>query len=287
MPVSLFLISTLGLGAVAVLVLVADVVVGVVPRRRVEEFARLHSLRVTPANEAQIIAYRATTRRWRTAGFAVGALVPLAVTGPVFLNFQWALAGWFGGAALAELRVAQLVRGPRASASLMPRRVSDYLPRAGRWAVPGAIVMCALTAAYCVARRGTHPDTDLGDVAFWAFLGLGLGFVALAAQRYILRRPQPLAEPDQLAADDAIRSRSMHVLAAAGMVLVGSCLSAQLDVANVLHHNHTTGVFDAALGFGFPIAGRILAYWPSAPRRSGSAPSTPSKPAKPSAPEPA
>ena len=262
LPVSFIAILV---SAFAVLLLMtANAVVGKVPRRRVEEFARLHSLRVTPGNGNQIIAYRATTRRWRTVGFTVGVLTTVTVTGMHYIGSAWALAGWFAGAAVAELRVAHLDRGSgAASASLVSRRAGDYLPWAGRWAVPATMALCVVTGAYCFARHGSHPEGDLNAMTLCTVIGLGIGLVAMAAQRYVLRRPQPLAEPDRMAADDAIRSRSLHVLAAAGMVLVGSCVGSQLAAADVLLHNKVTTLVDALFVVAFPIAGRILAYWPA------------------------
>ncbi|NUR60495.1 MAG: hypothetical protein HOV87_17810 [Catenulispora sp.] len=265
MSASLIASAVLAIGLL--LAITARAVIGVVPRRRVEEFARLHRLPVTVANGNQIIVYRATTRRWRAVGFAAGVLIPAAVTGSALLSFPWALAGWFAGAAVAELRVAHLDRDPglRASASLTPRRTAEYLPRAGRWAVPGAMACCVATAVLCAACHGAHPAGDLGDVGLWTALGLGAGAVALAAQRHILRRPQPVASPDRLAADDAIRSRSMHVLAASGMVLAGLCVSAQLGAAAILPPDHTATAVHALLGVVVPFLGRLLAYWPSRP----------------------
>jgi hypothetical protein len=146
---------------------------------------------------------------------------------------------------------------------LVSRQSTDYLPWAGRWAVPASMVLCLLTAAICGARHGAHPEGNLGAAALCTVVGLGVGAVALAAMRYVLRRPQPLAEPDRMAADDAIRSRSLHVLAAAGMVLVGSCVEAQLDAADIMQHNHVTGITEVLFAIAFPIAGRILAYWPA------------------------
>jgi hypothetical protein len=274
LPVSL--LGLLVLGVVLLFVTTARAVVGVVPRRRVEEFARLHSLSVTPDNGNQIIVYRATTRRWRAIGFALGLLIPLGVAESFYVSFLWALTGWFAGAAVAELRVAHLDRGPRASASLTPRRFADYLPRAGRWAVPAALACSVLTAVYCAARHDAHPAGDLGRTLLWTALGLGLGAVALAAQRHILRRPQPLASPDRTAADDAIRSRSMHVLAAAGLVLVGTCIDSQLTAADLVPYDHTSIAYHGLFLVGLPFAGRILAYWPSTPR--GSSPPPPPAP---------
>jgi hypothetical protein len=44
----------------------------------------------------------------------------------------------------------------------------------------------------------------------------------------VLDRPQPVLPPDQLAADDAIRSRSLHVLAGAEATLVLYAVGFQL-----------------------------------------------------------
>lgn len=263
MPVPLFAI--LGLTVAVMVLLTLNAMVGAVPRRRVEEFARLHSLRVTPGNGNQIIAYRATTRRWRAAGFTLGVLATYVISWRgSFIGLEWALAGWFAGAAVAELRVAHLDRGPgTASASLASRRAGDYLPRVGRWAVPGSMALCVLTGVYGFAQQDSHPEGDRSALILCTAIGLGVGAIALAAQRHVLRRPQPLAEPDRMAADDAIRSRSLHVLAAAGMVLVGSCVGSQLVAADVLQHNQATVVIDWLLVLALPIIGRTLAYWPS------------------------
>jgi hypothetical protein len=119
----------------------------------------------------------------------------------------------------------------------------------------------ALTEA---VRAHTDPDQsiDVGALALWTVLGVTVGMLTLASQRYVLRRPQPHAEPDRLAADDAIRSRSMHVLAGAGMTLVLYCVLGQLTAAGSLTRPTT-----ALLLLGNPLAGRVLAYWPWSPAR--------------------
>lgn len=238
-------------GSVAVLSVSA--LIGGVPRRRVEEFAKLHSLTVTANNGNQIIAYRATTRRWRTLGLLTSIVVQIVVGHGLTVVSTWALAGWFAGAIVAELRVAHLARGERAAASLVPRESADYLPPAGRWAVPGALVLC-VAAAFAA-----------GSVGPWTVLGLAIGAVALAAHHRVLRRPQPQAEPDRIAADDAIRSRSLHVLAASGMVLVLYCVLGQLDASHRMF-GHRWAV-TVTFAVGAPLAGRVLAYWPWAPKR--------------------
>jgi hypothetical protein len=46
-----------------------------------------------------------------------------------------------------------------------------------------------------------------------------LPFLLEVLQRWIVRRPQPLVEPDLLAADDAIRSQSVHSICGSGMAI--------------------------------------------------------------------
>jgi len=64
--------------------------------------------------------------------------------------------------------------------------------------------------------------------AAWFAAALVVTAVVRVAQQRVLRRPQPLAAPDVLAADDAIRSRSMHSLAGGGAALVLYCVLGQL-----------------------------------------------------------
>jgi hypothetical protein len=248
------------------LVLTARALWGSVSRKRVEGFAKLHSLTVTAGNGNQIIAYRATTRRWRTAGLLLGVAVQIVLGGHFSIQFWWVLAGWFAGAIVAELRVAQLAREPRAAASLTPRRTADYLPAFGRWAVPAALAACVGVAVLGAARNASGRTVDAGLLELWTVLGVAVGAATLASQRYVLRRPQPHVDADRLAADDAIRSRSMHVLAGAGMTLVLYCVLGQLAGSKMLA-GPPTGAISGLLLLGNPILGRILAYWPWSPDR--------------------
>lgn len=259
-PIGLFFLLPVLALPVSLLVLAVRALRGSVSRRRVEEFAKLHSLEVTAANGNQVIAYRATTRRWRTAGLLFGVGIQVLAGAAFTIQFWWVLAGWFAGAVVAELRVAHLGRAPRAAASLARRQIADYLPAVGRWAVPTAVAVCLATALINALRSHSDQSIEVGPLALWTALGVAVGALTLASQRYVLRRPQPRVEPDRLAADDAIRSRSMHVLAGAGMTLVLYCVLGQLIAAGT----PTRPVY-ALLLLGNPMAGRILAYWPSTP----------------------
>jgi hypothetical protein len=43
-------------------------------------------------------------------------------------------------------------------------------------------------------------------------------------------RPQPAADPEELAVDDALRSTSVHAVAGAGLAIVLLCLSVQVGL---------------------------------------------------------
>jgi hypothetical protein len=84
------------------------------------------------------------------------------------------------------------------------------------------------------------------------------------AQRWILHRPQPLARPNLLAADDAIRTASVRALATVGTALVLPYLAVGL-----VHCNQAieATVLNALIGLA-ALASVVLALvaW-SAPRR--------------------
>jgi hypothetical protein len=89
-----------------------------------------------------------------------------------------------------------------------------------------------------------------------------------AVQNGILRRAQPLAEPDVIAADDAIRSRSLHVLAGGGGALVILCVTAQFGAAHVIGEVHPMLDFVRAVGIGAAGAcGWLVATGLHPPRR--------------------
>jgi hypothetical protein len=208
-----------------------------VTRTRLERFAQRHHLEITPGNGNRVIAYLATTRRWRTTGLVAGLVVslswyawrsPHAGSLQIRVDAVYLFVGWFGGALLAEARMVRGNLGPRRAASLEPRRASSYLP-GWAWAlVPAAAVATAAVTGvveFAALRRGVTADPVLG----WLVAALALAAVIRATQRHVLRRSQPVADPDITAADDAIRSRSLHVLAGGGVVLISYCALAQLS----------------------------------------------------------
>jgi hypothetical protein len=236
---------------------------GPVSRARLARFASRHRLTITVDNGEQVIRYLAQTRRWRSAGLVVGAVVSSVASiphGTVRVDFLALLAGWFVGALVAEVRLAAgagaLGQPGRRVASLRSRNQSAYLGPVVRGLLPAAVALSTGTAVVTVVVDGAPRWRYL---AVW-LTGLAVaGSVAWVARR-VLRRRQPALAPDRLAADEAIRSRSLHVLHAAGATLVLYCVLFQLAQLGPLLAPGTTGYavvpVTAALGiFAVPLLG--------------------------------
>jgi hypothetical protein len=209
----------------------ADLASGPVSRARLALFARRHNLVITAANGNQVIRYLATTRRWRVGGAWFSALALLAMSiglGSVQVSLLVLAVGWFGGALIAEVRLAPVRAGPRRAASVAPRLPESYLARPTWLLLPAAgwVSVAVAVLILIVAARGGGVT---GPAAVgWSTLAIVLAVVVDVVRHGVLRRGQPVAAPDVLAADDAMRSRSLHVLTGCGFVLVSFCVIGQL-----------------------------------------------------------
>lgn len=192
---------------------------GPMPRSRVRAFARHHRLAITPDNGDAVIRYLAVTRRWRSAGLGLTASIGLgwAFFSGASVTLLAVFAGWFAGALAAEMHLAAVSHGPKRSALLRTRRPEDYVGPT-LWWLP--VVSAAVGVPLVVAA---------GGAAVWPAAALSVLAVVVFVRRRVLLRAQPAAEPDVVLADDAVRSRSMHVLSGGGFVLVSFCLLASLD----------------------------------------------------------
>jgi hypothetical protein len=225
---------------------------GRVSRYRLRAFAKRHRLTITVANGNWVIRYLATTRRWRTAGFLAGLLVSVAWAlsqGTLQITFLALFSGWFVGALVAEIRLARTSFASRRAASLTARVPAMYLPRTAWWLVPGLAVGSVAGAVYTWVRVGTPEPT----VWLLAGVAVAIAVVVNRVQARVVGRPQAAEAPDVVAADDAIRSRSLHVLTGGGATLVVYCICGQLFAAAHLFGEAGSGMQ------GVAAAGSLLA----------------------------
>jgi len=250
-----------------------------VSRQRVETFARRQGLQVTVSNGPLIIDYLAVTRRWRTAGVLIAVLVAVvwsAAGHQLSLEFVNVLAAWFLGAVAAEWAIAgPRPTGPRA-ASLVPRRLTDYVRR-----VPARVPYVAATLSVAIAGAAavaspvapplvSAPRWQIGGIAVAAVLSVA---AVWAVQRRVLHRPQPLDAADVVAADDAIRSRSLHVLLGAAIALSIYCVAWQCNILGPLVDVGSLRQLLSAGGVGMllgPVWGFVTATTPFHVRRASS-----------------
>ncbi|HEY6532603.1 MAG TPA: hypothetical protein VIY72_09875 [Acidimicrobiales bacterium] len=196
---------------------------GQVTRRSAAFWASERGLTLTIENEPMVTGYLRTAGLLRRIGVVAGLVLPVL--------FAWALglrpgSGWFGpgwifagylvGALYAEVSLRRPA-GRRASAT--PRRLADYLRPSlliGQWVLAG-LVVAAATAALVTPGAGERLGMTLAPVVVVAALGLVSAPLLVMTERWLVRRPQPVVSPSQLAADDAIRSQSVQSIAASGM----------------------------------------------------------------------
>lgn len=201
-------------------------------------------LDLSPRATPPVQAYLDRARRGRLVGAVAGLLTPMvgnAVLGeplppPLDFGLLDALVGYSLGALLAEASVGRPRAGERPAASLLPREVRDYLaPWRLRLLRGGAVAALTLVALVPVLYAGEE-SADVPPAPVIATTVVVLWAAVEAALRGVVRRRRGTVEPDLVAADDAIRSSSLHALAAAGASL-------QLLIASV--HLMVVGAADA------------------------------------------
>lgn len=247
-----FLLLPVFLGAILVL---ATTPFRDVTRERLERFAARQSLPITPGNGLAVIRYLATTRRWRGGGLLV--TVAGGVTEAIVTHRQLPIGtaalflGWFVGAVIAEWRVSVVTgHGHRRAASLVPRRAGGYVAAHVRLPVfISLVVLLAGQFAALAARPGYRMGVLLGA-------GVVAAAVIAAVARHVLLRAQPAADLDVLAADESIRSRSLHVLAGSALAIAGYLGAATITAVLTGGGARASAV---VLGLGFPLLGICVA----------------------------
>ena len=246
--------------------------------REVDDFADRSGLATSRASRRFIAHHLTMGRRFRLVMVvAVLVLPPLAgealgASGGGFsLSSTVVLWACMAGTLLAELSVTRPTGTARA-ASLVPREPAAYLSRPLLW---GPVVAGLLAAAVWggVAFLSPGPAGSAGSAggagpsrADGPTIVAGVAFALLVpllvsgAQRWILRRPQPLVGPELVAADDAVRAASVRNLAALGSALVLLGLAAGLlQYVEVVDVVAVDWLFGAAAGVSLVLA--LVSWW--------------------------
>jgi hypothetical protein len=160
---------------------------------------------------------------WGGTHLQPGPPFPLSILGN---PAAWA-TGYLVGATVAEL-TRRRPGAPRVrAAALVPRRLGDYLPAWMPWIERVvALVVVGLTPLAGRTVPGRSPRVDLAIAAGVAAVGV-VAMVEVAL-RWMVGRPQPVASPDELAVDDALRSTAIHRAAGAGLAALLFLLGRQL-----------------------------------------------------------
>lgn len=205
------------------------------PDRRTH-WAGAHGVAVTPTNRALVAWWVQLSGTLRVIGAVSGMVLgtlfdrAFAVSTSTGIGFWvWIVLGWVAGGTWAWEVVTRSSDRPAGAASLVPRRPADYVPGPIRWA---PVAAAALTVAIAASGRWLGPIEDpqgfpvAGPVARW-LLAIGAVVLAVAATAMVSRvvaRGQAAADPDVLAADDAIRATTIHLIsggATAAILLLG------------------------------------------------------------------
>ena len=259
-----------------------------------DTWAGRHGLELTPVSRPWVETYLRTGRNLRQVCALGGIVVPATVHAATGLDLHvsglvWLLVGYLVGCLWSELALTRAPAGTRRAASLVTRRLSDYLPRRMRVTqvvLPTLAVALGVlaTAAYRWNRSAQFRDlsadrangivrtvpnaTDQllhSGARVAAVLAPIIMVVAWLAERYIIRRPQPVVDPSLVAADDALRSSSVHLLGASGMAAVCLLIASQCGYFLTLEHSPLQWIAGPGTVLGFVGAFVIFRYWRNAP----------------------
>ena len=203
----------------------------VVTSRDIRRWSERSSLVLQPDEKRPV---RRAIRTTRTAGL-VGALAGF-VLAPVLVGVMvGSLASWTiaAGTMVAGLLVGELRShrpiGAVTAAQLSIRSVDQYLPArvsdACRGIAVAAMVLIGVAALIPSITLGTGSRPTAVQVAMILLVAPLTVALVERAQRWIVSRPQPATDARAVQIDDALRARSVHVLAGAELFLVTLLLS--------------------------------------------------------------
>ncbi len=170
--------------------------------RDADSWAREMGVDLTARSEALIVSYFSRTRAFRIAGALFGFVSPIAYAAnqqealprPYGNSLVVALVGYLVGAVMAELTFTR-PRSRRATATLAPRELHQYLPRGMSHALrAAAVITLALVPLYLVVPT-RHPRVEVGQLLGWGLLPVLLAVGVEMLQRHIVRRPSHSVTP--------------------------------------------------------------------------------------------
>lgn len=211
--------------------------------------------------------------KWRSMGGFIGFVVPLGTRVP---GLEMML-GYLIAAILFELRSASVTRTTGHTAALVPRSIQDYVPRRPLMQFRVACSLAILTsiAMMVVPLRATVQDQPLGEAPWMVGVGvLLLWLINEVSLRVIAGRRQPTGSLDLVAADDALRSASMHAVLGAGIGIALLLFGASMLTFGLEAEMQLVRWVGPWLGLGGMILGIVswLTFGPDTPwtvRRSG------------------
>jgi hypothetical protein len=211
-----------------------------ISRGDLRRWTKTNGIDVVDENRAIV---RASIRRIRVAGIASAFLGILAIPYALQRDTLADLTSWLLTATLftVGLVIAELLthrpRGMVASASLEARSVARYLPpaimRASRAAGLAGMLLILAAPAVPAITLGSGSFPRLGVVLLVLFGAPATVLVTERVQRWIVERPQPVVSATLLATDEAMRARSIHILAGSALFLEVQFLSVGLWAVGV------------------------------------------------------
>ena len=232
-----------------------------VTERSLQRFTDRHEVARTGEADAFLRRLLFRWRAMRLAGAAIGLSVPsLAFATGLHVSSALSLgvAGYLTGAFVASVLPSR-PRTRTRSASLLPRRAADYLPRSsllGPWVA--VAVSAGATLVYVLEpRTGNSGAAGLTSVLVVTVVA---ALASALAVRIVVRRPQPVGSADELAVDDALRAEALHTLTAAGFAIGLLGTAGSLFVMGGYASNHLVRAAGVVAGFT-AFAGAIVAWF--------------------------
>lgn len=190
---------------------------------RLANVERRQRVRLTPESAAYVSNALARSRFWRRIGIvttlvvgltrvpAVAAWDSIEVAPP--MGWLILFAGWFAGLLVAEWRATGTApRGSRRGADLVRRRIADHVTVSARRRTVAFVAVAVGIGCWLGARLPDHGEVVGATVGLLGGFAAAAGALSVTARR-ILRRPQAAADDALRAADVALRSRSLQLLA--------------------------------------------------------------------------